>query len=719
MITETLLDRDLALSKPTRKDDINKTGAWFLGSKGENADWFSKMILEAIQANTEVRNSYFPEDPHFITQEIKESEEYQNSLTTLEEEYHKLLKELKKSAPFFSMRSAGHMLWDINIPSILGYFSALLYNQNNVAAETSPVTTLLEMQVGNDLCEMLGYKTTPIHAPNQDFQPTESGIVGWGHITCDGTVANIEGLWMARNLKFYAIALQNAIRNEKILKPLSTLEIKTLRGENKRLLEVNIWESLNLPIDEVLALPSIITENHPEITIEELEKATSKYSIQTLGFFNFYQQYLSGVSQAPVAITPNTQHYSWPKAAALLGLGQQNLRIVPNGKTTRMDIDRLDAILADCVENQIPVISAVAIIGTTQEGAVDDLEKVLQLREKYRKKGLEFTIHGDAAWGGYFPSMIRSKDGSNDFSYLPISDYVVRQYQMLAHTDSITIDPHKAGYVPYPAGGLCYRNSAMRNLVAFTAPVVFHGGLDPTVGVYGVEGSKPGAAAASVYLSHRVIETNQDGYGKILSECTFAAKKFYAELACMDLEDNPFVCIPLIELPAAKEGKSKNEIIDELLFLKSRIIDVPNQEIIADKPAMELLKNMGQDQTIVTYMFNFKNADGTLNTDPKKMSDLNNELYNRLSFHPWQDDIEKTPLIVTASEFDPNNYCKKFMTYLYSRAGLSKVEDVPLNFIISTFMNPWIAATNQGELLKTYIQVLKDTVVDIINEKYR
>ena len=73
---------------------------------------------------------------------------------------------------------------------------------------------------------------------------------------------------------------------------------------------------------------------------------------------------------------------------------------------------------------------------------------------------------------------------------MTMSTYVETQYKAFGSADSITIDPHKAGYVPYPAGGLC-RNSAMRNLVAFTAPVVYHGGVDPTVGVYGVEGSKP------------------------------------------------------------------------------------------------------------------------------------------------------------------------------------------------------------------------------------
>ena len=31
----------------------------------------------------------------------------------------------------------------------------------------------------------------------------------------------------------------------------------------------------------------------------------------------------------------------------------------------------------------------------------------------------------------------------------------------LANSDSITVDPHKSGYIPYPAGALCYRNGQL------------------------------------------------------------------------------------------------------------------------------------------------------------------------------------------------------------------------------------------------------------------
>ena len=55
----------------------------------------------------------------------------------------------------------------------------------------------------------------------------------------------------------------------------------------------------------------------------------------------------------------------------------------------------------------------------------------------------------------------------------------------------------------YPAGALAYRNGQMKSFITLQASEVFHGDA-VSVGVYGLEGSKPGAAAAGVLLSHRV-----------------------------------------------------------------------------------------------------------------------------------------------------------------------------------------------------------------------
>lgn len=77
------------------------------------------------------------------------------------------------------------MCTDLTVPGLLGYFMTMIYNPNNVAVEGSPLTTVVELEAGKQLCEMFGYNT------DSKKQPT-----AWGHITCDGTVANLESIWV-------------------------------------------------------------------------------------------------------------------------------------------------------------------------------------------------------------------------------------------------------------------------------------------------------------------------------------------------------------------------------------------------------------------------------------------------------------------------------------------------------------------------------------------
>jgi glutamate/tyrosine decarboxylase-like PLP-dependent enzyme len=176
----------------------------------------------------------------------------------------------------------------------------------------------------------------------------------------------------------------------------------------------------------------------------------------------------------------------------------------------RLAAQHLRSELDRCLQAQPPVL--MVVLGSTEQSAVDPLAQVVAMREEYRKAGLEFVIHVDAAWGGYFASLLRepaAEPGQASFSpvedapVLHMSEYVTAQYRALPEADSITIDPHKAGYIPYPAGGLCYRNSCLRNLVTFLAPEVYHGGqIDASMGLFGIEGSKPGAAAARLIVKY-------------------------------------------------------------------------------------------------------------------------------------------------------------------------------------------------------------------------
>jgi hypothetical protein len=84
-----------------------------------------------------------------------------------------------------------HMVTEVSMPATLGYLMGLMYNPNNVGAEGGPITHVIEHDVGQQLCSMLGFHT---HLGASDG-PQQDCPTAWGHITCDGSVANLESMW--------------------------------------------------------------------------------------------------------------------------------------------------------------------------------------------------------------------------------------------------------------------------------------------------------------------------------------------------------------------------------------------------------------------------------------------------------------------------------------------------------------------------------------------
>lgn len=125
---------------------------------------------------------------------MKDSATYLGQVAKLENYADKLSGLLNKhSIPFWSARYSAHMTCDTSMPAILGYLMTMLFNPNNVALEASPITTLLEMMVGEQLCSMLRYNLSPNSTGNPNS--ADNLPIAWGHITCDGTVANLESMW--------------------------------------------------------------------------------------------------------------------------------------------------------------------------------------------------------------------------------------------------------------------------------------------------------------------------------------------------------------------------------------------------------------------------------------------------------------------------------------------------------------------------------------------
>lgn len=507
----------------------------FLGPKGENAAAFERLLLEAFRDHVFWRRNFHPEDGFRVHEVEKNSPSYERSISTLSEELLSLLAELKGGVPFFSPRYIGHMCSDLTMASLIGYFATMLYNPNNVAAESSPVTSRMELEVAEQLATMVGY------------DPARQ----WGHLTSGGTVANFEALWVARAVKYLPVALRWAAEEL----GLGELTVQCADHQPANLLDLDLWQLLNIgptcALDAAEALRQAVAD-------EEKLTAISRHSVSHLGYQEFGRRLgqVFGDNLPPaVVLVPSTAHYSWEKICRSLGIGGGQLVHVPVDDRFRMDPEALWRTLQRLARERQPVIACITVVGTTEESAVDRVDQILEVRARAAKElAMSFHLHADAAWGGYAISVTRDGDGSRRDYGAALADYapeiwpeegVYRALCATEGTDSITIDPHKLGFIPYPAGAINFADSRGRDLVAVDAPYLFHRGASEWgyIGRFIFEGSKPGAAAAAVSMSHKVLPLNARGYGRLIGQTSRGALALHRRLSAGSWE--PFRVVPL------------------------------------------------------------------------------------------------------------------------------------------------------------------------------
>jgi aromatic-L-amino-acid decarboxylase len=121
-----------------------------------------------------------------------------------------------------------------------------------------------------------------------------------------------------------------------------------------------------------------------------------------------------------VIYTSDQSHHSVSKAAVLAGFPSDTVRSIPTDDEFGIRTDALQAAVeADRAAGKDPFL-VVATAGTTNTGAVDDLDALANLCERE-----DLWLHADAAYGGFFAL---TEDGSQRLSGLD-------------RCDSITVDP--------------------------------------------------------------------------------------------------------------------------------------------------------------------------------------------------------------------------------------------------------------------------------------
>lgn len=575
------------------------------GPKGENMELFRRFILEVTDDQMFWRRNFCSEDKSVISAFDQSKQGYREFTDRLRDRLFEFLSDAKKGVPFSSPRYIGHMNTDLLLPGLIGYFAAMLYNQNNVAGESSPVTVRLESEVIKMLLQMVGMK------PDQ----------GWGYLCSGGTTANVFSLWVARNLRTLPISIRLALQHnisdisiERVAEALrqhkirltslnevdhklkqaqqfltNNLKLRTAKGQEKLLVEMSVWELLNIPVAELADLPSTVSiviqeklacsETEADLLANELVQT---FALQKLGGWRFRVEAANLFPETAILFhqpwliyTSKNGHYSWEKGADIAGLGYDSLIKVPHTPGFDMDLDVLEELLLEAAGKTNPTswtLMLVSDFGTTEEGALDNLPGVHKLLQALQQEyGMTLWWHVDACYGGYLASMVRrnqtettattpaklkewlvecgqatglsaeqtamlvemSEQGQG--AWLPWKEFIDRTAAM-AEADSVTIDPHKLGYIPYPAGALLLRYGSTRTVVSRDVPYLwqqesyFEETPELFTGKFTLEGSRPGAAAAACWLAHTTVPLDQTGHGKLLALSILATRQLYQTL---------------------------------------------------------------------------------------------------------------------------------------------------------------------------------------------
>lgn len=545
------------VSKKQNQDDVDKhLDQLFLGPKSEQRVFFNDVLQLISNDYIFWRRNFYPQDPPAIPYKNLKSEQSLEFQEDFMQGIFDLISELKLDIPFFSPRYMAHMVSETNLPAIFSYFATMLYNPNNVSSEASPVTLDYELQVGRDFANLFGY----------------DDLISFGHLTSGGTVANYESLFYNKTMKFLPVGIGIGLKAKNIKWP--------------SFYPKSIWQLMNIDY-EVMESTLEQMEDYLLNNESSLNEILKEFSYAQLGerqFIKIAEKLFNESFPEYGVILPTTAHYSWSRSANLFSIGKQNYLKVEVDHNFRMLSDNYEEVLNKCIKNNFVVIQTIGVFGSTEFSNFDPIDEIVRIRDTYKKNGLFSPIHIDAAYGGYFPSMF--KKGTK----IPFSEEILdgpysklrRCSEALAYTESVTIDPHKMGFVPFGAGAIVFKHGSFKEFVAEKAEYVFSvkdkdGKLSDQfqLGKYILEGSKPGAVASAVYFSNKMIPLNFDGYGSLLFELCKIAKSFNKLLLEFNKVSTDWVFLPagvpeaniqcfIAYHPSIKTIKQLNEVNNKL-----------------------------------------------------------------------------------------------------------------------------------------------------------
>jgi len=212
-------------------------------------------------------------------------------------------------------------------------------------------------------------------------------------------------------------------------------------------------------------------------------------------------------------VVPVSAHYSFDKAADLLSLKLIKVKL---NHRFQMDVKAAEEAITQ------RTVAIVGVAGTTGLGTVDPIPELSEIASANN-----IHLHVDAAFGGFvLPFLEELGYDALDFDF------------RLLGVGSITIDPHKMGLAPIPAGGILFRNKAMTEVISTRVPYLAGEGTSQST----LLGTRSGASAVAVWALLKHL--GRAGYMAIVENClrlTWKLVKGIRQIDGLDVVTEPTV----------------------------------------------------------------------------------------------------------------------------------------------------------------------------------
>jgi glutamate/tyrosine decarboxylase-like PLP-dependent enzyme len=447
--------------------------SFFLGPQAENADWVIHLVQNILGHWAKWRRELYPDDGNAISPANQITPEFLDRKAKFEGLALDLFKRFEAEVPKFSPRYVGHMFSEVSLPALVGHVIALLHNPNNISGESSKVGIQIEHEAIRFLLGMVGF-------------PVETGM---GHFTSGGTIANLEALTRAHARCALWMSQGWVARTREQSGLPSPFECSQMGWEEFDRIQATIRRS---GITESEVREYDFSRGNPHRVYGRIEK--------TIG----------SSFDGPVILVPQNKHYSWKKGVRILGMGDESLWPIELDRTGRLSVRSLQSLIARARREERPISLVVSVMGTTELGSIDPVHEVQDLLDDFaRNEGIHIWHHVDAAYGGFFRAMnvkdspVLSSDATDALKAVP-------------RATSITLDPHKLGYVPYASGAFLARGPRDYYFSTFDDAPYIDFDTDRDLGPYTIEGSRSAAGAVATWLTAKSVGLDEHGYGLLL-----------------------------------------------------------------------------------------------------------------------------------------------------------------------------------------------------------